>query len=114
MRPGSCACGVGLVGIDVHCQSVLRADSDYHVAEYERASVGIDLHADNLLVTETELLGVLGSCMDMSLRRDNAALKLYFALGADKLAAPLPATSPLSLTGAVTPIERASVSEIST
>lgn len=83
---GSCACGVGLIGIDVHCQCILRADSDDDIAENERTAVGVDLDADYLLVLKTVFFGILGSCVDVSLRRDNAALKLYFALGADKLA----------------------------
>ena len=83
---GSCACGVGLIGIDVHCQRILRADSDDDIAENERTAVGVDLDADYLLVLKTVFLGILGSCVDVSLRCDNAALKLYFALGADKLA----------------------------
>ena len=83
---GSCACGVGLIGIDVHCQRILRADSDDDIAENERTAVRVDLDADYLLVLKTVFLGILGSCVDVSLRCDNAALELDLTLGADKLA----------------------------
>ena len=83
---GSCACGVGLIGIDVHCQSVLRADSDDDIAENERTAVRVDLDADYLLVLKTVFFGILGSCVYVSLRCDNAALELNLTLGADKLA----------------------------
>ena len=70
----------------MHCQSVLRADSDDDIAENERTAVRVDLDADYLLVLKTVFFGILGSCVYVSLRCDNAALELYFALGADKLA----------------------------
>ena len=70
----------------MHCQSVLRADSDDDIAENERTAVRVNFDADYLLVFKTVFLGILGSCVDVSLRCDNAALELYFALGADKLA----------------------------
>ena len=70
----------------MHCQRILRADSDDDIAENERTAVGVDLDADYLLVLKTVFFGILGSCVDVSLRCDNAALELYFAFGADKLA----------------------------
>ena len=70
----------------MHCQRILRADSDDDIAENERTAVGVDLDADYLLIFKTVFLGILGSCVDVSLCRDNAALELNLSLGADKLA----------------------------
>ena len=75
----SASCCVGLVGIDVHSQSVLRAYTNNYIAEYQTSALGINLYGYNILILYAELFSIFRSCMDMTLCCDYAFLQLNLA-----------------------------------
>ena len=44
-----------------------------------RTSVGVDFNGNYLLILETELFGILGGCMNVTLCNDNALAELNLA-----------------------------------
>ena len=98
----------------MHGQSIGVADPDYHVAKHQASSVGVDLDGHDLAVLYAQVLSVLCGGVDVALRGDDALCNLNLALGPTILQGALPAISPDSLTGAATPMERASVRDSST
>ena len=80
---GSC---IGLVGIDVHCESELGGNAANNVAEREGSAVGGDLNAYDLLVGNAASFCIFGCHVDVALSCDNAAGNFNFALGSYDLA----------------------------
>ena len=75
-----------LIGIDVHSQGIAGADAHYHVAEYQRAAVAVDLDGYNILILAAEGLGVGGGHVNVTLGGDDALFQHHFTLGANQLA----------------------------
>lgn len=81
---GAC-CGVCLIGVNVHSQSIFGAHTDYYVAEHQASAVGIDLHGYNIFVFHAQFLRIFRSCMDMTLCGDHAFLYFHFSCRSNQL-----------------------------
>ena len=64
----------------MHCKGILGAYSYDNITENKRTSVGVDPNGNYLLILETELFGILGSCMNVTLCNDNALTDFDLAL----------------------------------
>ena len=69
----------------MHCKGILGAYSYDNITENKRTSVGVDLNGNYLLILETELFGILGSCMNVTLCNDNALAELDLTCGSYQL-----------------------------
>ena len=88
---GSSGC-VGLVGINVHCQSELIVYTADNVLKDDGAG-GMYLYGYDLIIHNAQCLGFLGLEVDVTLGNHDALADLDLAAGAFQRAAGVPATS---------------------